>query len=58
MSISICFQDFECNFSVNTQFFAFPLILQTLGLFFFILNAIIFVLAAYFIEDFRLIWGF
>ncbi|MEH2155951.1 phage holin family protein [Nostoc sp.] len=54
----MCFQDFECNFSVNTQFFAFPLILQTLGLFFFILNAIIFVLAAYFIEDFRLIWGF
>ncbi|WP_442936647.1 hypothetical protein [Nostoc sp.] len=27
-------------------------------MFFFILNAIIFVLAAYFIEDFRLRWGF
>jgi putative membrane protein len=39
-------------------FFTFPFILLTLGLFFFILNAIIFALAAYLVEGFRLRWGF
>jgi len=38
--------------------FTFPFILLTLGLFFFILNAIIFGLAAYLVEGFRLRWGF
>ncbi|NMG08279.1 phage holin family protein [Brasilonema sp. UFV-L1] len=39
-------------------FFTFPFIIVTLGLFFFILNAIIFGLAAYLVPGFRLIWGF
>ncbi len=38
--------------------FTFPLIILTLGLFFFILNAIIFALAAYLVEGFRLRRGF
>ncbi|MDZ8023632.1 MAG: phage holin family protein [Nostoc sp. SerVER01] len=38
--------------------FTFPLIILTVGLFFFILNAIIFALAAYLVEGFRLRWGF
>ncbi|AFY48593.1 putative membrane protein [Nostoc sp. PCC 7524] len=37
---------------------AFPLIILTLGLFFLVLNAIIFALAAYLVEGFRLRWGF
>jgi len=38
-------------------FFTFPLILLTLGLFLFILNAIIFGLAAALVTGFRLRWG-
>lgn len=38
-------------------FFTFPFIIVTLGLFFFILNAIIFGLAAYLVPGFRLKWG-
>ncbi|KYC35539.1 hypothetical protein WA1_06870 [Scytonema hofmannii PCC 7110] len=38
-------------------FFTFPFIILTLGLFFFILNAIIFGLAAYLVPGFRLRWG-
>lgn len=39
------------------SFFTFPLILLTVGLFFFILNAIIFGIAAYLVEGFRLRYG-
>jgi putative membrane protein len=39
-------------------FFTFPFIIITLGLFFFILNAAIFGLAAYLVPGFRLRWGF
>lgn len=38
-------------------FFTFPLILLTLGLFLFVLNAIIFGLAAALVTGFRLRWG-
>lgn len=38
-------------------FFAFPLIILTLGLFSIVLNAIIFGLAAYLVRGFRLRWG-
>lgn len=38
-------------------FFTFPFIILTLGLFFFVLNAIIFGLAAYLVPGFRLRWG-
>lgn len=38
-------------------FFSFPLIILTFGLFAFILNAIIFGLAAYLVQGFRLRWG-
>lgn len=36
----------------------FPIVLLTLGLFAFVLNAIVFGLAAYLVEGFRLRWGF
>jgi putative membrane protein len=39
-------------------FFAFPFILLSFGLFFFILNAIIFALAAALVPGFTLRWGF
>ncbi|HEY9767217.1 MAG TPA: phage holin family protein [Coleofasciculaceae cyanobacterium] len=39
-------------------FFTFPLIILTFGLFLFILNAIIFGLAAMLVPGFRLRWGF
>ena len=39
-------------------FFTFPLIILTLGLFLFVLNAIIFGLAAWLVPGFRLRWGF
>ncbi len=39
-------------------FFTFPFILITLGLFFFVLNAIIFGLAAAIVPGFSLRWGF
>ncbi|MBW4560562.1 MAG: phage holin family protein [Mojavia pulchra JT2-VF2] len=39
-------------------FFTFPFILITLGLFFFILNAIVFGLAAAIVPGFSLRWGF
>jgi len=39
-------------------FFTFPLIVLTLGLFFFILNAIIFAIAAAIVNGFRLRYGF
>lgn len=39
-------------------FFAFPITLLTLGLFGFVLNAIIFGLAAWIVDGFRLRWGF
>lgn len=38
-------------------FFTFPLIILTLGLFLFVLNAIIFGLAAWLVPGFRLRWG-
>jgi putative membrane protein len=38
-------------------FFTFPFILITLGLFFLVLNAVIFGLAAYLVPGFRLRWG-
>jgi putative membrane protein len=38
-------------------FFTFPFIIVTLGLFFFVLNAIIFALAAYLVPGFTLKWG-
>ena len=38
-------------------FFTFPLIIVTLGLFLFVLNAIIFGLAAWLVPGFRLRWG-
>jgi putative membrane protein len=38
-------------------FFTFPFIIVTLGLFFFVLNAIIFALAAYLVPGFSLKWG-
>ncbi len=39
-------------------FFGFPFILITFGLFFFILNAIIFAIAAYLVNGFSLRYGF
>jgi putative membrane protein len=39
-------------------FFTFPFIILTLGLFLFVLNAIIFGLAAWLVPGFRLRWGF
>lgn len=39
-------------------FFTFPLIILTFGLFLFILNAIIFGVAAWLVPGFRLRWGF
>ncbi|MBD1805558.1 phage holin family protein [Microcoleus sp. FACHB-SPT15] len=39
-------------------FFTFPFILLTFGLFLFVLNAIIFGLAAWLVPGFRLRWGF
>lgn len=39
-------------------FLTFPFIILTFGLFVFVLNAIIFGLAAYLVEGFRLRWGF
>ena len=39
-------------------FFSFPFIILTLGLFLFILNAIIFALAAWLVPGFSLRWGF
>lgn len=39
-------------------FFSFPLIILTIGLFFFILNSIIFGIAAYLVNGFRLRYGF
>ena len=38
-------------------FFTFPFIIVTLGLFFFVFNAIIFALAAYLVPGFSLKWG-
>jgi putative membrane protein len=40
------------------SFFSFPFIILTVGLFFFVLNAIIFGLAAYLVNGFRLRYGF
>jgi putative membrane protein len=40
------------------SFFSFPFILLTVGLFFFVLNAAIFGLAAYLVNGFRLRYGF
>jgi putative membrane protein len=39
-------------------FLTFPIIFLTFGLFAFVLNAIIFGIAAYLVEGFRLRWGF
>jgi putative membrane protein len=39
-------------------FFSFPLIILTIGLFFFVLNSIIFGIAAYLVNGFRLRYGF
>lgn len=39
-------------------FFTFPLIFLTFGLFLFVLNAVIFGLAAWLVTGFRLRWGF
>jgi putative membrane protein len=39
-------------------FFTLPFIILTLGLFLFVLNAIIFALAAWLVPGFRLRWGF
>lgn len=40
------------------SFFTFPFIIVTLGLFFFVLNAIVFAIAAAIVPGFRLIYGF
>ena len=40
------------------SFLTFPIIFLTFGLFAFVLNAIIFGIAAYLVEGFRLRWGF
>lgn len=40
------------------SFFSFPFIILTVGLFFFVLNAVIFGIAAYLVNGFRLRYGF
>ena len=39
-------------------FFSIPLIILTIGLFFFVLNSIVFAIAAYLVNGFRLRYGF
>ncbi len=40
------------------SFFTLPLVILTLGLFLLVLNAILFAIAAYLVDGFRLRWGF